>query len=82
MDFVLRFLVQALNLLSLLVLVAVIVRLFIMNPYHPVRQALDSIVEPLLMPIRRVLPPTAGFDLSPLVLILLIRVVTILLASL
>lgn len=82
MDFVLRFLVQALNLLSLLVLVAVIVRLFIMNPYHPVRQALDSIVEPLLMPIRRVLPPTAGFDLSPLVLILLIRVVTILLTSL
>ncbi len=82
MDFVLRFLVQALNLLSLLVLVAVIVRLFIMNPNHPVRQALDSIVEPLLMPIRRVLPPTGGFDLSPLVLILLIRVVTILLTSL
>jgi YggT family protein len=81
-NLLLLILVRALDLLSLLVLIAVIVRLFVMNPYHPVRQALDSIVEPLLTPIRRVLPPTAGFDLSPLVLILLIRVVTIFLTSL
>ena len=82
MDLLLFILVRALDVLSLVVIVAVILRLFVMNPYHPVRQALDSIVEPLLMPIRRVLPPTAGFDLSPLVLILLIQVVTRLLTSL
>lgn len=82
MDLLLLIIVRALDLFSLLVLVAVLVRFFIMNPNHPVRQALDSIVEPLLMPIRRMLPPTAGFDLSPLVLILLIRVATIILTSL
>jgi YggT family protein len=81
-DLLLLIIVRALDLFSLLVLVAVLVRFFIMNPNHPVRQALDSIVEPLLMPIRRMLPPTAGFDLSPLVLILLIRVATIILTSL
>ncbi len=34
----------------------------------------QSLVEPLLRPIRRWLPPLAGLDLSPMVLILLIKV--------
>jgi YggT family protein len=32
--------------------------------------------EPILAPIRRVLPPTGGFDWSPLVAILLLSVIT------
>jgi YggT family protein len=35
---------------------------------------LQSLVEPLLRPVRRFLPTVAGLDLSPMVVILLIKV--------
>ncbi|MEA2781676.1 MAG: YggT family protein [Rhodospirillaceae bacterium] len=48
----------------------------IVNRYNPVvvrvGQFCDRLTEPLLRPIRRVLPLIAGVDLSPLVLILLL----------
>ena len=48
---------------------------YFMDPYHPVRQSLDRLVEPLLFPIRRVLPQTGMLDFSPLVLIIIIQIV-------
>ena len=57
--------------LILLVIVSAILSWF-MSPFHPVRQALDRIVEPMLAPIRRVVPTAGGFDFSPLILIVLI----------
>jgi YggT family protein len=62
------------NLLTLLVILQVIVSYFV-QPYHPVREMLDRIVEPMLNPIRRVMPPLSGLDFSPLVLILLIKII-------
>lgn len=47
---------------------------FFMDPYHPIRRGLDNIVDPMLNPIRRVLPPMGGLDFSPVVLIILIQV--------
>ena len=41
--------------------------------------ALDRITEPLYRPIRRIMPDFGGIDFSPLVLILLIKVVQMLL---
>lgn len=41
---------------------------------------LHAVTEPGLRPIRRILPPMGGIDLSPLVLILLIYFIQILLA--
>ncbi len=41
-------------------------------PYNPFRELLDRIVEPLIAPIRRILPMTGPVDFSPLVLIVLI----------
>jgi len=35
-------------------------------------EVLDSLIAPLLNPIRRVLPPTGGFDFSPLVLLFIL----------
>jgi YggT family protein len=60
--------------LVLLVLVSVILSYF-MDPYHPVRRFLDSIVEPMLAPIRRIVPLVGMLDFSPLVLILLIQLI-------
>jgi YggT family protein len=57
---------------ELLLLIYVVISYF-MSPYHPFRQAVDRIIDPMLNPIRRVVPPIAGLDFSPLVLWLIIR---------
>jgi YggT family protein len=69
------------QLITLLVIVQVALSYF-MDPYHPVRQAIDNIVEPLLAPIRRILPQTGMLDFSPLVLIILVQLVARLLVGL
>jgi len=54
-------------------LISWLVAFGIINPYNRFVQALNEILvritEPLLAPIRRVLPAAGGLDLSPLVLI-------------
>ena len=41
------------------------------NPYvRQIGQALEKLTEPLLRPIRRVLPDLGGIDLSPVVLLI------------
>ena len=63
------------QLLVLLVVVSVILSYF-MDPYHPIRRSIDSVVEPMLAPIRRVVPLLGMLDLSPLILIILLQVVS------
>jgi YggT family protein len=59
------------NILTILVFVWVVAS-WVLAPYHPVRGALDRIVEPLLAPIRRLIPQTGPVDFSPMILIILI----------
>lgn len=54
---------------------------FFMSPYHPIREALGRILNPLYAPIRRFLPSAGGLDFSPIVLILLVQVVETVLIS-
>jgi YggT family protein len=73
---VLELFISALSqLLVLLVIVSVILSYF-MDPYHPIRRSIDSVVEPMLAPIRRVVPLIGMLDLSPLILIILIQVIS------
>lgn len=62
--------------IQLIIIVVIIqaVLTFFMSPFHPVRQAIDRVVEPMLAPIRRVIPPLGMIDLSPLILIILLQV--------
>ena len=60
------------QLLVLLLIVSVVLSYF-MSPYHPVRTAVDRIIEPMLMPVRRVVPLIGMIDISPIVLYFLIR---------
>ncbi len=55
---------------------------FFMSPYHPVRRTIGLVIEPLLNPIRRLIPQTAGFDFSPMILLILLQVVGRLLVTL
>jgi YggT family protein len=47
------------------------------DPYNPIVRILHQLTEPLLRPIRRLVPPhkLGGLDLSPLILILVIQLV-------
>jgi len=63
------------NILELLVIVSVILS-YVMDPYHPVRRRVDAIVDPMLMPIRRVVPLIGMLDISPIILIILIRIIS------
>ena len=60
--------------LTLVVLIDVVLSFF-MSPFAPLRRTLDSLVGPMLAPIRRVVPPVGMFDFSPLVLIILIQII-------
>ncbi len=61
------------SLLTLLVFVYALLSYF-MDQYHPVRRALGLVVEPMLAPIRKHVPPASGIDWSPLILIILLQV--------
>lgn len=37
---------------------------FTIDPYHPIPQMINRLTEPVLAPIRRVLPPVAMMDFS------------------
>ncbi len=43
--------------------------------YHPGAQLLMQITEPLLKPIRQIMPATGGLDLSPMILLLILFVI-------
>jgi len=47
------------------------------NPHHPFAAVLDAMTRYFLRPLRRVVPPIANVDLSPLVLIVLLQVLLI-----
>ena len=54
---------------------------FVLSPYHPVRITIDRIVNPLLAPIRRIVPLVGMLDLSPLILIILVEILARVLVS-
>lgn len=47
------------------------------SPYSPLAQPLSQLTGPFLAPIRRIIPPIAAIDLSPLIAILLAQLVLI-----
>ncbi|MFN2128494.1 MAG: YggT family protein [Anaerolineales bacterium] len=61
--------------LVLLVLTYVVISYF-MSPYHTFRMWVNRLVEPMLQPIRKVVPLIGMFDISPIILLLLIQFVS------
>ena len=47
------------------------------QPYSPLNQPLALLTDPLLRPLRRIVPAVAGFDLTPLIAVLLAQIVLI-----
>ena len=51
------------------------------DPYNPLVQVLYQVTEPVLEPIRRVLPQTMGLDFSPIIAMILVQLVTEVIAA-
>jgi len=69
------------SVLSWLVIISVVLS-YVVSPYNTIRRTIDTIISPLLIPIRKVVPSFSGFDFSPVILILLIQVIESLLITL
>jgi YggT family protein len=60
---------------SFILLARVLTSWFQVDPYNPVIRILYQLTEPLLAPIRRLLPQTGMMDFSPIVAFVVITVV-------
>jgi YggT family protein len=67
------FLARLIDLYSLVVLVAVILSWVQLDRRNPLVTITHALTEPVLAPIRNVLPPMAGLDLSPMVLLIALQ---------
>jgi YggT family protein len=61
------------ELYSLVLLASVLLSWLPLDPDNPFVRAIRAVTEPVLEPIRRVLPPVAGLDLSPMLLLLALQ---------
>jgi YggT family protein len=60
---------RLIDLYSLVVLAAVIMSWVRIDPRQPLAMIVASLTDPVLGPLRRVLPPMGGLDFSPMVLL-------------
>ena len=67
------FLANLIDLYSLVVLVAVILSWVPVDRRNPLVTITHALTEPVLAPIRNLLPPMAGLDLSPMVLLIALQ---------
>ena len=82
---IVRLIMFVLDIYTWLIIAAAVISWVTPNPYNPVVRLLRRVTEPVLAPIRQLLPPwkTFGLDFSPLIVILVIQwVVPVLLRAL
>ena len=48
------------------------------NPYHPVAPFFDALANPFLKPVRRVIPPIGGVDISPVFVLIFFQLLLML----
>jgi len=61
-----------LSMLFFLLIIRAIASWIALNGQNPALDLIIQLTEPLLMPIRRLIPPSAGLDFSPMILMLLV----------
>lgn len=61
--------------LNLAILIRVILSWLRVNPYNPFASFIYQVTDPILEPLRRIIPPLGMIDISPIVAMLLLSVV-------
>jgi len=73
----LRFVLAVLRLYFFALVVYVILSWVSQDMTHPLTRVLSALCDPLLRPIRRIIPTVGGFDLSPVVVLIALQALTI-----
>lgn len=60
---------------SFVILARVLMSWVQVDPNSPLARTLIDLTEPVLAPIRNLLPPTAGLDFSPIIAIVLLQII-------
>jgi YggT family protein len=82
MLFVIALVSDVAQILALLIIVRAVLSWIPSVDYgHPVIRAIIRVTDPVLLPIRRVVPPLGGLDVTPIAALLLIQVVRYLLIN-
>lgn len=71
----LRMLLLAIELYTYVVLASVILSWVPLEPSNPFVRFVNALTEPVLKPIREVLPKSLGIDFSPLVLLIALSII-------
>lgn len=74
MIYLISFIRTVVSVLTFLVFINALLSYFL-DPYHPIRKAIGMVVDPLLDPIRKLVSPIGGIDLSPMILIFILQIV-------
>lgn len=67
-----QLLLLLLRIYDIVLLLRVLLSWFQIDPYNPIVRILYTLTEPILRPIRQILPPAGMMDFSPLVAFLLL----------
>lgn len=63
------------QLLILAILARAVLSWFVRDPSNPIMQALNSITDPILEPLRRIMPRMGMMDFTPLVAIIVLSII-------
>lgn len=74
---VVKLVVLSINLFVYAIFIRVILSWVAQGAYNPATAIIATLTEPVLRPFRRLLPPMGGFDLSPIIAIILLLAATI-----
>ncbi len=76
MDFIINFFDLLFTLLSFAIIARALISWVPVDPYNPAVRFLDQITNPIIAPLRRVIPPIGGaIDITPIVALVLIQIV-------
>jgi YggT family protein len=73
-EFLIRFVDLLFNVLIFAILIDALISWFPISPGHPIVRLLDDITEPILAPLRRVVPRLGMFDITPIVAMFLLEI--------
>ena len=74
---IVKLVVLSINLFVYAIFIRVILSWISQGAYNPATAIISTLTEPVLRPFRRILPPMGGFDLSPIIAIILLLAATI-----
>ncbi|WP_119071737.1 YggT family protein [Aggregatilinea lenta] len=63
------------QLYSMLILARVLMSWVQIDPNSPLARTLIDLTEPVLKPVRDLMPPAAGLDFSPIIVIIVLQIV-------